>query len=498
MTKSEARELPLALYRAEHVRALDRAAIEQEGIPGLELMERAGRAAFLALRERWPQARRLGVACGGGNNAGDGYVVARLASAHGLEVSVWQLGDADRLQGAAREAYARMQAAGVNPVPFEAGALAGVDVLVDALFGTGLDRAVEGTWAEAVTAINGSGRPVLAIDIPSGLHADTGRVLGVAVRAALTVSFIGLKQGMFTGAGGEHCGRIVFDDLGVPPSVYETVAADARRLRTGSFSGLLGRRERTAHKGDFGHVLLIGGAPGFGGATRMAGEAALRVGAGLVSLATHPEHTASLTATRPELMCHGVEEPGDLQILLARATVLGIGPGLGQSEWSEALLDAALAAQQPLVVDADALNLLARREPPRRGHWILTPHPGEAARLLGSSGAEVQSDRFAAAQALAARYRAVVVLKGAGTLVLAPGGEMGVCDAGNPGMASGGMGDVLTGVLAGLLAQRLSLQQAAALGVALHAEAADVAAADGQRGLLASDLMPFLRRLANP
>jgi len=493
--------LPIALYRAEHVRALDRAAIEERGIPGIELMERAGRAAFEAMRARWADARAVDVYCGPGNNGGDGYVVARLCREAELDVRVWQLGDPEKVRGEAAEARARLQARGVTPRAYAGEAAAPREVAVDALFGTGLAREVGGDWARAIESINATALRVLAIDIPSGLHADTGRVLGVCVRAGFTATFVGLKQGLFTGEGPDRCGDIVFDDLGVPADVYAEVAADARRLDPDAHRALLAPRSRTAHKGHFGHVLVVGGDLGLGGAARMAGEAAARVGAGLVSVATRPAHAAAMTAARPELMCRGVETDGDLGALLERATVLALGPGLGRSEWSWRLFEAALGSDRPLVVDADGLNLLAesgrRRAQPGAG-WILTPHPGEAGRLLGCAAREVQADRFAAAAALAERFDAVVALKGAGTLVQEPGQVPDLCDAGNPGMASGGMGDVLTGIVAGLVAQGAGLGEAARTGVWVHARAADRAAAEGERGLLAGDLLSHLRRLVNP
>lgn len=493
-------ELPAALYRAAQVRELDRIAIQTFGIPGLTLMERAGRATFAALRHRWPEARRLAVLCGTGNNGGDGFVVARLAHEAGLAVEVLQVGDAARLAGDALAAAEVLRAAGVEPHSFDPGRIPEADVVVDALFGTGLEREVTGVWRAAVEAINASGANgagVVAVDIPSGLHADTGAVLGAAVRAQLTVTFIGLKQGLFTAMGPDHCGMVLFDDLQVPPDVYTSVSPAARRIRPEDLATRLAPRPRGAHKGGHGHVLIVGGEHGMAGAARMAGEAAARVGAGLVTVATRPEHAAVLTAARPELMCHGVEGPRDLLPLLRRATVVAIGPGLGRSRWAQGLFAAVLETGLPLVVDADALNLLAA-EPVARGNWVLTPHPGEAARLLGTTSQAVQADRFSALAQLVRRYRAVAVLKGAGTLVQAEDGAVWLCDRGNPGMATGGMGDVLTGVIAGLAGQGLPLAEAAWAGVHLHATAGDAAARDGERGLLALDLMPHLRRAANP
>ncbi len=489
--------LPHSLYRAEQVRELDRIAIDEFGIPGLTLMQRAGAAAFEALRRHWPRARHIGVLCGTGNNGGDGFVLASLAQAAGLRVSVWQVGDADRTGGDALSVRQKMEATGLHAEAFAREDLSVCEVLVDGLLGTGLSGEVSGTWREAIEGMNrahDAGCGVLALDIPSGLHADTGAVLDAAVLADVCVTFIGLKLGLFTGQGPDYCGEVLFDDLDVPSQTYTRFSPAATRLPPPAAGAYLPLRRACAHKGDFGHVLVVGGDHGMSGAVRLAGEAALRCGAGLVSLATRPEHAVAISAARPELMCHGIADVVSLKPLLRRATVLAIGPGLGQGAWGRQLLGAALVSRLPLVVDADALNLLAA-EPMRRTRWVLTPHPGEAARLLGRTIAEVQADRFAAIRALQQKYGAVVVLKGAGTLIVDSAGDVSLCDAGNPGMASGGMGDVLTGVIAALLAQGLNGDEAARLGVSLHAAAADQAATSGQRGLLASDLFPCLREL---
>jgi hydroxyethylthiazole kinase-like uncharacterized protein yjeF len=489
--------LPHALYRADQVRALDRAAIEEQGIPGAELMERAGAAAYQLLRTRWPAARFIRVLCGGGNNGGDGYVVARLAHLDGLTVEVLALADPGALRGDARAMADAYLAAGGSVRPFDA-LPRRTDLIVDALLGTGLDRDVQGELARAIAAANEHLAPKLAIDIPSGLDADTGRVLGVAVRAHATISFIGLKQGLFTGEGPSCCGEVCFSALGVPAVVWSREVLSARRIDWSKQSEFLTPRRRSAHKGDFGTVLVVGGAPGMAGAARLAGEAALRAGAGLVAVATHPTHAAFLGAGRPELMCHGVAEPAGLDPLLDRADVIAIGPGLGQGDWGRALYQRVLACDLPLVVDADALTLLAA-EPRSSTRWVLTPHPGEAGRLLRCPTAEVQGDRFAAMRRLQAGFGGVVVLKGAGTLVYgASHRPPGVCSAGNPGMASGGMGDALTGIIAALIAQGLGLEEAAAAGVSLHAAAGDAAAVQGgERGLLASDLIAAIRPVLN-
>ncbi|MCL4315422.1 MAG: NAD(P)H-hydrate dehydratase [Gammaproteobacteria bacterium] len=487
--------LPVNLYRAAQVREFDRVAIEQYGIPGTTLMERAGRAGFEVLRAHWPQARRVVVVCGTGNNGGDGFVVARLAQQAGLEVCVLQVGEENALHGDARVAYEALRAAGVEVTPFSALRLKDAELIVDALFGIGLDREVTGAWRAAIEAINNAHKHVLALDIPSGLDADSGAVLGAAVHASITVSFLALKQGLFTGVALSHCGKMMFDDLGVPQEIVQHAAPAAVRLAAENLPRLK-LRARDSHKGDYGRVLVIGGDHGMAGAVRLAAEAAARVGAGLVYVATSAAHASYISAQRPELLCHGVESAEQLQVLLEKADVIAIGPGLGVLPWATELFNAVLRTSLPLIVDADALTLLAQH-PRTCANWILTPHPGETGRLLNCASSVIQHDRYHAVRQLRAQYGGVAVLKGAGTLIAAGDAPVSVCTAGNPGMASAGMGDVLTGVMAGLIAQGMTLADAARLGVQLHAQAADEAAQRGERGLLASDLFAPLRVLVN-
>ncbi|AXQ29687.1 NAD(P)H-hydrate dehydratase [Solimonas sp. K1W22B-7] len=485
------------LYSAEQVRELDRRAIDRHGIPGYTLMQRAAEACWAEIQRRWPAARQLSVVCGGGNNGGDGYVIARLARGAGLAVSLYRVGNPAGTGDAVR-ARADWLAGGGAEFMLLPGYLEGAEVVVDALFGIGLSRPLEGAMAAAVDEMRSArarGAGVLAVDIPSGLDADSGRLWGAAVQADVTVSFIGRKLGTETGEGPGCCGLRIYDDLGVPPEAYEGITPVATLLDPSELPALLPRRGRAAHKGSHGHVLVVGGDNGMAGAALMAGRAALRSGAGLVTLATRAAHAATLTAAQPELMCLGVEEPAQLRRLMDRADVVAIGPGLGQDDWGLGLLAETLDSSLPLVVDADALNLLAR-EPIRRDNWILTPHPGEAARLLKLGNTEVQRDRPAAAAALSRRYGGVAVLKGAGSLVA--GQRLRLCDRGNPGMAVGGMGDVLTGIMAALVAQGLQLEEAAGAGVLLHALAGDLAAGQAERGLLPSDLIEQLRCVVNP
>ncbi len=477
------------------MRAADACAIERLGIPGYELMARAAGAALAELRRRWPAARRLCVLCGAGNNGGDGYVLARLARAAGLQVRLVAAAEPKRLKGDAARAHADYIAAG--GVAAAAADFDDADVIVDALLGTGLDREVASPHRELITAANEAGRPIVALDLPSGLHADTGRVLGVAIRADLTVTFVGAKTGFWLGAGPEVTGALCCDDLDIPPQAFAGMTPELRLIGDAQLGRALPRRSRLAHKGSHGRVVIVGGGPGMPGAVRLAAEAALRAGAGLVTVLTHPSHATALVTARPEVMCHGVADAPAAQPYLDGADVVALGPGLGQSEWARGLFAAVVARPGLRVVDADALNLLAAL-PSCAEDWVLTPHPGEAARLLGRSNAEIQQDRLDAVRTLAARFGGVAVLKGAGTLVAHATAVPWVCDAGNPGMATAGMGDVLTGVVAGILGQCRDPLLAAAAGVLVHARAGDRAAAGGERGLLATDVLAELRAVVNP
>jgi ADP-dependent NAD(P)H-hydrate dehydratase / NAD(P)H-hydrate epimerase len=490
-------ELPYALYTAAQVREFDRIAIEEFGMPGAQLMERAGGRAYHWMRARWPGLQEILVVCGVGNNGGDGLVLARLAKSAGLQVRVLQLGDAKRMQGEALAMANAWRQAGGEIEPYQA--LPGrPEIIVDAILGTGLLREVSGPWANAIEAINHHPAQVFSLDIPSGLHADSGRVMGDAIQATATMSFIGLKQGMFTGQGPDCCGQIVFDPLDVPAKIYARQLLSARRMDWSKLSRQLVPRRRTAHKGEFGHLLVIGGGAGYPGAVRLAAEAAARSGVGLVTVATHPDHAATINLGCPELMCRGVDSLEELVPLIQQATAIALGPGLGRNEWSEKIYLAAVGSGLPMVLDADGLYWLASY-PMHRENRIITPHPGEAARLLDRSSREIQADRFAALRQLQARFGGVVVLKGAGSLV-ADGGSHppALCSDGNPGMATGGSGDLLTGIIGALIAQEYDLREAAELAVCLHAAAGDRAAKGGEVGMLASDLLPQLRRLLNP
>ena len=519
-------KLPSSLYSAEQTRALDHYAIEKLGIPGLSLMEKAGQACFEILLERWPACKDLAIFCGSGNNAGDGYVIADLASAAGKTVTIFQMGSSERLRGDAQICAQRVGTLPVHNIehPEDIEKIqqqtGKSDVIVDALLGTGLKGDVRSLYANVIDIVNQAGKPVLAVDIPSGLSADTGAPPACAINADVTVTFIGLKKGLLTGQGPSLSGQVYFNGLGVPDSVYETVPSSVRREDYASLSKMLSPRKKSAHKSCFGHVLIVGGNFGMAGAALMAGMSAMRTGAGMVTIATRPEHRAIITSRQPELMVCGVETLSDLQALLDKATTLVLGPGLGgntiktktagsdfsdanEEPWSQALFNYLVQQDLPMVLDADGLNLLSRHVPAiRKDNWVLTPHPGEAGRLLACGTGVIESNRFEAVNKIQQMYRGVTVLKGAGTLIsFEKEGEKQnyLINAGNPGMATAGMGDVLSGVIGGLLAQGLDPVEAARLGVAIHGSAADVLAEKhGERGLLATDLLSEIRALVNP
>lgn len=487
-----------ALYDVDALRKIERDAATRLDDAGA-LMRQAGESAWRHVLQRWPSARRITVACGPGNNGGDGYVLAAHAHQSGREVVVCRH-EAHVPRGAAAvEAAAGFARVG-GRMELAGDTLPHADLVVDALFGIGLSRAPDAASAGVIAALNAQPSPVLAMDVPSGVDARSGAVPGAAVVATGTLELIARKAGLRTGAALDFTGTLALAAL--PLAARELAVAPVRAVQcaTGDLLDGLPVRPRNSHKGRQGRVLCIGGDHGHGGAIALAADGALFTGAGLVEVATRTVHLPPLLARRPEAMVHVGEPRGaDASAVIARSSVVALGPGLGQGAWGAAWFDAALGSGVPLVLDADALNLLAQRGGALSSESVLTPHPGEAARLLGSSAAQVQSDRFAAVDALCRRYGCVVVLKGAGTLVAAPGETTRLVSAGNAGMAVGGMGDLLTGVIAALRAQGLRAFQAATCGALLHALAGDCAAVEhGERGLMPSDLLAHLRRLANP
>lgn len=494
--------LPKPLYTAEQTRLLDGHAQSLFGVSEYTLMQRAALALLRLLQEKHPGKQRLLVVCGSGNNAGDGYSLATQATAEGYTVTVVALMDDSTLSEAAKQAHTDWLSSG-GTVNQEVDLIDGsYDIIVDAILGTGLNRPLENDMLNAVNKINANGAIVISADMPTGVLADTGQVVQSAVYSHATMSFLGLNQGLFTGDAVDYTGEVYFNDLGLSgldDDVADSIKPNGRLIQADDIKPLLTPRKPSTHKGQCGHVLIIGGGEGMSGAALLAGQAALRAGAGLVTVATHPSHAKTLTVVQPELMVQGVRDKQDIDFLIDAADVIAVGAGLGQSEWSSMLYDAAVRASKPVVVDADALNLLSD-EHISRDNWILTPHPAEAARLTGETTQEVQASRFLVAKSIAEHYNAVTVLKGAGSIVVTPGvDDFSLLQKGNAGMASGGMGDALTGIIAAMVAQGLSLHNAAKAGAYVHADAADrVAKARGMRGMVASDVIEALYKSVNP
>lgn len=500
------------VFTAEQVRLLDRQCINDYGIDGYTLMVQAGEAVFSTLLSQWSDVQQLLILCGKGNNGGDGFVVARLAKQHDIQVQLVLLGELDDLQGEAKQAAEDAIEAGLRltPVAHIQWPNANEDtIIIDALLGTGLSENVSGEFAKLINKVNQSPCDVLAVDVPSGLDATTGQIQGDCIQAVSTVTMLAHKQGLFTGDGPMVSGQVSLAALSIPNAARENQVATGSLVNWQQLSQLpfFAQRPMNSHKGMFGHVMIIGGDLGCGGAVSLAAGSALRCGAGLVSVATRPEHVSAVLARHPEAMVHGVSSGQDLEPLLERADVIVVGPGLGQSYWGEQLLQQVMKLETPVVLDADALNILAKK---RLAHnlskriSVLTPHPGEAARLLNAdpqafseavNNQAIQANRFEYGKTLAEMYSSSVVLKGLGSVVQTQR-QMSICDNGNAGMATAGMGDVLSGIVGGLLAQQSQDHQELATylhdlvcsAVCLHSAAADQIAEHGQVGMLAGDL----------
>jgi len=496
-----------ALYSAAQCREIDRLAMQQLQLEGLQLMQRAADSALSMLAQYWPEAQHLSVYCGPGNNGGDGYLLAVKAHQLGYKVQLWVVLPPASELAKATYSIAREQGlvilSGADHAAGEGDAR--TDVVVDAIFGHGLTRPVEGGVAERIECLNQSGKPILALDIPSGINSDTGAVMGVAIDATASCSFIVPKLGMFTAAGVDHSGVIEQISLGVPSSVYAAMAPACEVITASVLRNLLPVPPASSHKGNFGHVAIVGGQTGMVGAAILAALGAARSGSGRVTVLSSIDHIHLIQNANPVLMSWGIEVDARVD-LPDSVTAVALGPGLGsrsagdadqhQSNWSESVFEACLRQTEskrlPLLLDADALTLLAA-SPRKNSHWVLTPHPKEAATLLDTSVAEIQANRPAACSRIAQQYGGICVLKGKGSLISDGGQRQAICIDGNWGMATAGSGDVLSGIITAFLAMGMDAYDAARLGVGVHARAGD-AAANGlaRRSMLATDIIASL------
>jgi len=505
--RQPSRQEILPLYTAAACAQLDRLVIAA-GTPGFKLMQKAASSAWQLLNQRWPQAECISVFCGGGNNGGDGLLLALYAAQAGKQVRLWLAVDPDSYTGEAAEAWQAVTAYGLQPeicdpcqTEFHPS-----EILVDALLGIGLKGKLAGRLVTWIKAINAAPCKVFALDTPSGLLVDTGQLAGIAVEADLTLTFIALKVGLFTGLGVDVSGEVLLSDLGI--KVGDWPVAPTAYLQQDNQISPLPLRKKNSHKGSHGRLLIIGGLNGMGGAALITAQAALRTGVGMVKVLTASEHVAAFLATQPEIMVEALMEGSadrlkeQLSIAFAWADVLVIGPGLGQSDLAKELWQLSYQFAGPLLVDADALNLWAEGQvPPINTQRVITPHPGEAARLLKKPSSEL-NDRLVTVSGLAKATHSVALLKGAGSLVVDYSSEKDaclpvICPFGNPGMGVAGMGDLLSGCIAALMAQGLTAYEAAQAGMKIHALAGDKAAGEQPRGLLPTDLLPFLRKIVN-
>ena len=489
--------MPKYVTTGTECREIDHLAMSCLNLSEIQLMQRAANAALDKLVQHWPQARCVSVYCGPGNNGGDGYLVAAGAKKLGYEVCLYSLGLP--ASGTALVARGQALAQGLSCVPiaddsplcFDPQA----DLIVDALFGHGLQRDIGSPLRALFKCINAGSIPVFALDMPSGISSDTGAVMGVALKAAATICFVAPKIGLLTGDGAVYAGKLFNDALGIPGSVSSQIQASYEWLDDRFLTRVLPQPKASCHKGDFGHVAIIGGQPGMPGAVVLAALAAARSGAGRVSMISSDEHAHMLPLANPVLMTLAINSNAEF-VLPDGITTLALGPGLGEQTWSQSVYENALNQAQksalPILLDADGLNQLARQHR-RYEHWVLSPHPKEAARLLGCSVKDIQSNRPQACVRIAEQYGGVCVLKGQGSLVADASGRRAVCTWGNWGMATAGSGDVLSGVIAAMLGQGLGLFDAACAAVSLHAKAGDLAAAEGsKRSLIASDIIDYL------
>ncbi len=495
------------VYTAAQCREIDKMAMQALSLSGLQLMNRAAEAAMEVLLDKWPAAQRISLYCGPGNNGGDGYLLAAKAHKLGYKVRVWAVLPAASDLAKAAQSIAIEQGLDIQVLSDDPEQWLDprTDLIIDAIFGHGLTRPIEAGIARLIHRLNQARLPVFALDIPSGINSDTGRVMGVAIRANVSCSFIAAKLGMYTGEGPDYSGEICEHALGVGPEIVTAITPACEVIDLTLLKRLLPLPKASSHKGDFGHVSIVGGHPGMVGAAILAALAAARSGAGRVTVSSEESHIHLIQQANPVLMTQSVDASGGLQ-LADSISAVALGPGLGcqlaaadnsdHISWSVAVFESVLAQARardlPMLVDADALTLLAHF-PGEYKRWVLSPHPKEAATLLGVSVQDIQADRPAACRQISQRYSGVCVLKGKGSLVAQGGQQLAICQAGNWGMATAGSGDVLSGIIAALLATGMDGYAATRLAVGVHAEAGDLAArALAKRSMLATDLIDYL------
>lgn len=492
MTSELTTNLPQFAYSAQLVKEHEALVAAKKNIPMYSLMQAAAQSVFDLMLLKYANAEKIQIIAGGGNNGGDGYWVASYALQHDFDVTVYSVKSPTQLTGDAKSAYddyVKLGGKVINELDPDC------DVYIDALLAIGFYGALTKQYVEVIAQVNALNKPIIAVDLPSGLNATSGEVALACIKANYTVSFIALKQGLLTGNATEYVGELFFAGLGLAQSFIDSVSSSISLVNYELLKSQLPPRHNNVYKQQLGHVLLIGGDETMPGAIRIAAEACLRAGAGLVSVATHTENRAIIMQGRYELMVHGISTPEQLTTLIEKADVCVLGPGLGQSSWAENIWHKVVKNAKRLVLDADGLNFLAKHVQ-KLSNAILTPHAGEAGRLLQVSNAEIELNRFDSVSKLADKFNATVVLKGAGSLICQQE-DIAINTSGSASMASAGMGDCLSGIIAALIAQGMTDFEAVQLAVNIHGRAAELAEHEGKRGLLVTDLFPFIRKLVD-
>lgn len=495
----------MKLATREIIREIDRISIEEYGIPGLILMENAGRAVSKVVLEEFPLSRRIAIFAGGGNNGGDGFVVSRHLISEGLDVTTYLTSDPKKYRGDALTNLEALRKIGGKLIDIRKNGLSyyqGADLIIDALFGTGLDREIEGFYRDVIDFINSQSVPRIAVDIPSGLNADTGFPLGISVKADITVTFAVPKIGIAIYPGIEYAGKVYVADITTPKLLEKDITSELITYDT--VRGIIKPRHKDTHKGTYGHLFILAGSPGKTGAATLAAQGALRTGTGLVTVGIPRGLNPIMAQKLTEAMTEPLPETDNgtfgkesiemaLRVISSRKTALAVGPGISTTQdTAEFLYEILKNSPIPIVADADGITIIAQNLKilkELKAPIVLTPHPGEMSRLIGKTGEDVQKNRIGVARDFSSMYNVYTVLKGARTVISTPDGRVFINPTGNPGMASGGMGDVLTGIIGGFLAQGYSPADACVLGVFSHGLSGDfVAHKMGEVGIIAGDV----------
>ena len=501
MKENASHMLSKKIFSTQKISLIERSAILEKKGNDLSLMKKAARFSWNEIRKKYPNTKKWLILCGIGNNAGDGMALASIALKSNFDVKIYYFFPDKTFTGCAAEIHTELESSAPRNTlkiidHLNESILNDSDLIIDAIFGIGINRPIENSKIAKINLINNQDAAIVSLDIPSGVHPNSGQIMGAAIKASMTITFISHKLCFYIGEGKDLSGDIKCSHLDISQRHFSRLTEDMRIINKSYTQKKLLRRKSDAHKGDYGHVLIVGGGPGMHGAALLSGESSLRGGAGKVTIFMHESHRSLINKARPELMFIFSNEEINIQSILSKVDVVAIGPGLGLDDWARSVFKHVNKSNKPLVVDADALNILSEKNL-KRDDWVLTPHPGEAATLMGKSSLEIQENRLLYLKKLKDSYGGTIVLKGNNTLIGSKDMVTNICTQGNPGMASAGMGDVLTGLIAAMISQGMDHFEAASVGVEVHARAGDLAARGGERGLIAGDVINEIRGCVN-